>query len=145
MKGFYITILLLLMGLGISAATHSAWSSSLCWDAIGSTACQVGIENHTLAPLPAGISGFSIIPNPASSSKSISFLVKGNLSGKAELKVFDLNGKVVKTFTVSSMRTTATLSWNPSDKNGKSLPSGMYLARLKAGATSFEQKFMLLK
>ena len=119
------------------AATHSAWSSPILWD--GAT----GIQSQSLSTPTAA--GFSILPNPASGSNPVSFQIKGKLESKAELKVIDVSGKLIQSFSLAGLRAGSSVTWNPAAKNGKTLASGLYVARLKSGSTVIEQKFMLLK
>jgi hypothetical protein len=131
---------LLCLSIGAYAATHSAWSAPISWD--GGSA----IEGQSLAA-PTAIAGFSVLPNPASSSKSVCFQLQGRLEGKTDgwLKIYDVNGKQLQGFSLAGLHSAGSVTWTPRDKNGTPLPSGVYLARLKAGAVTFEQKFMLLK
>jgi hypothetical protein len=128
------------LSIGAYAATHSAWSAPIAWD--GPTA----IEGTSLAA-PTAVTGFSVVPNPAVSSKSVCFQLQGKLEGKTDgsLKIYDVNGKQLQVFSLAGRHAASSVTWIPQDKNGKPLPSGIYLARLKAGSVSFEQKFMLLK
>jgi hypothetical protein len=120
------------------AATHSAWSSPIPWDA------ATAIEGQSLAA-PSGVTGFSILPNPASASHAVCFQVQGKLDARAELKIVDVNGKLMQSFPLAGAASGGIVNWNPGVKNGKPLASGIYLARLKSGKASIEQKFMLLK
>jgi hypothetical protein len=134
MKQTAIIIVIAMMAAAVNAATHSAWSAPIAWD--GPTAIE-GASLNT----PAVVTGFSILPNPASSGKNVCFQVSGNLGGRAELKIFNVYGGLVKGFTLAG----ATVQWRPVDKAGKPLASGVYVAKLTAGSVSLEQKFMLLK
>jgi hypothetical protein len=120
------------------AATHSAWSSPIPWDS------GTGIQGTSLNG-PATALGICVLPNPASASHAVCFQVKGKLAPRAELKIVDVNGKLVQSLPLGGLRSGGAVTWNPSGKNGTSLSSGVYLARLKSGTASIEQKFMLLK
>jgi hypothetical protein len=138
-KNFFLTLYCAAVTVGASlAATHSAWSSPIPWDS------GVGIEGTSLNG-PATALGFAIQPNPASVSHAVRFQIQGTLDARAELKIVDVNGKLVQSLPLAGLRSGGAVTWNPSGKNGKSLASGVYLARLKSGTASIEQKFMLLK
>jgi hypothetical protein len=129
---------LILLPLGAFCATHSAWSSPIPWDS------GVGIEAASLG-VPTAVLGLSVLPNPASVSHAVCFQVQGKLDARAELKIIDVNGKLVQSLPLAGLPSGGMVNWNPGVKNGKPLASGVYLARLKSGKTSIEQKFMLLK
>lgn len=129
---------LLLAAIAPYSATHSAWSTPIAWDA------GVGIEGTSLSG-PATALGISVLPNPASASHAICFQIQGKLDTRAELKIVDVNGKLVQSLPLAGLTSGGTVNWNPSGMNGTPLASGIYLARLKSGKASIEQKFMLLK
>ena len=126
------------LAVGSYAATHSAWSSPILWD--GPTAIEGASLNGPSAAL-----GFAILPNPASASQAVCFQVQGKLDARADLKIMDVTGKLVQSLPLAGLRSGGTVTWSPVGKNGKPLASGIYLARLKSGTASIEQKFMLLK
>jgi hypothetical protein len=132
----------ILAGLGCltalaGAATHSAWSSPIPWDS------GVGIEGTSFNG-PAAALGLSVLPNPASTFHAVCFQVQGKLGARAVVEILGVNGKIIQTLSLTG-QSGNTVSWKPAGFNGKSLASGVYLARLKSGSTVIEQKFMLLK
>lgn len=112
----------------------------------GSYRIQVGfggtpVENGTLPALTA-ISG--IRPNPFNPSTEIAFEL--DTPGPVRLEVYDLKGSLVRTLVSSHMdagphRT----KWNGLDRNGRAVPSGVYLARLRANQVDLMEKMVMLK
>jgi len=96
-------------------------------------------------------------PNPFNPSTTLTFQLP--VAGFVELEVFDINGRSVgarlpRPYTVgfgeSRKSLTTDLHWYPPGTHnilfdGTGLPSGVYLARLKAGNWSQVQKLVLLK
>jgi hypothetical protein len=128
----------LLAAMATYGATHSAWSAPLALDS------GVGIEGTSLNS-PAAAPEISVLPNPASASHAICFQIRGKLDARAELKITEVNGKLVQSLPLGGLRSGGALNWSPVGKNGKPLASGVYLARLISGTASTEQKFILLK
>jgi len=83
-------------------------------------------------------------PNPFTRSTTIQY----QLARKAnvELKVFDVTGRSVITLAKGVQKAGFySIPWRGSDKNGKSLPSGVYFLRMKAGNFKATQKMLLLR
>jgi hypothetical protein len=138
MKRTALIIVVAITAAAANAATHSAWSAPISWD--GPSALE-GTSLNT----PVVVTGFSILPNPVSSTKNIRFQIMGKPEGRAELKIFNVHGGLVQGFTLAGMGNGGAVQWRPVDKAGKPLASGVYLAKLTSGSVSLEQKFMLLK
>jgi hypothetical protein len=83
-------------------------------------------------------------PNPFNPVCAIQYDIAS--AGRASLKVFDVNGSVVRTL-VDGWREPGTYSavWDGRDDTGKQLPSGVYLLRLEAGDVVAMGKAVLLK
>ncbi|MDZ7767028.1 MAG: FlgD immunoglobulin-like domain containing protein [Melioribacteraceae bacterium] len=70
-------------------------------------------------------------PNPFNPSTTITFSLP--LSGKVELKIFDLLGREVKTLANTEMRAgNHTIEWNGKGNKGNELSSGVYFYTLKS-------------
>ncbi len=62
------------------------------------------------------------------------------------LKVFDLVGREVATLVNEvKERGTHTVQWSGKNEYGKELPSGMYIAQVRAGGSVKNTKMMLLR
>ena len=68
-------------------------------------------------------------PNPFKTETTITFSM--DEKGKAQLQVFDLNGKLVQTITNKELQKgKSEFKWNGTDKNGKRLQPGIYMIHL---------------
>jgi hypothetical protein len=80
----------------------------------------------------------SVFPNPSSSYFNFNFLLTGNVvPDEFTLIINSLEGAVQQKFDLDDLSDfhigTNTLIWEPRDSGGNSLPSGMYLFRMKLG------------
>jgi hypothetical protein len=97
----------------------------------------VSDPQHALE-IPSSIT-LSAYPNPFNAVTRLHF----NLArtGRVDLQVFDLNGRLVETL--------ASKTFNAGEHeirfDGKNLATGVYLARMQSGSFSATQKLMLIK
>jgi hypothetical protein len=75
---------------------------------------------------------FSVYPNPAAGSLNISFNIKEQV--KTEIKVFDLQGKLIKTL-LNTYKSPGKykLRWDTTDNEGSYVKPGTYFIRIKTG------------
>ena len=85
-------------------------------------------------------------PNPFNPTTTISFSVAQTLSF-VKLEIFNIKGQKVKTFTSfpNGGLGTRSVVWNGVDEFGKSVGSGIYFYKLKAGDYQKARKMILLK
>ncbi len=87
---------------------------------------------------------FQNYPNPFNPSSTITYSLKQNTS--ASLRIYDLQGREVKTLVDSDQRAgTHGVEWDGTDNLGKPVSSGIFVYRLAAGAFSKSAKMMLLR
>lgn len=104
---------------------------------------STALEDETLVP-GALISNVSNHPNPFQAKTSISFTLA--FPSHLKLDVYNLRGqKVFSTGTQSLGKGEHSLEWNGLDQNGKKLPNGVYLYRLKSEGASRTGKTTLLR
>jgi flagellar hook assembly protein FlgD len=95
-------------------------------------------------------------PNPFNPTTTISFQVSGISSQDIELEVYNIKGQKVKDLTteanaavilsgVEGAAVKSKVTWNGTDENGRSVPSGIYYYRLKTDSASLTRKMLLLK
>jgi uncharacterized repeat protein (TIGR03803 family) len=85
-----------------------------------------------------------IAPNPFSNVTTISFSL--TQSAKVSLKVFDLNGRLIKIFADKKMMVGAhEIKWNTNNANGQPVLSGVYLLRIEAGDFTMTRKISVIK
>ncbi|MBT7311757.1 T9SS type A sorting domain-containing protein, partial [bacterium] len=83
-------------------------------------------------------------PNPFNPSTTIKFALPNN--GPANLSVFDLAGRLVKTLVSGNMNASEhTVVWNGDDNSGRKVSSGTYYYRLNAGDFTETRKMSLIK
>ncbi len=103
---------------------------------------QVGNDEPNIPP-----ETFSLIqnyPNPFNPTTTISFSVKQN-SDFVTLEIYNIKGQKVKQLVSDQLSAGQhTVVWDGKDKNGKSVTSGIYFYRLKAGKDFSKTKRMML-
>ncbi len=73
-----------------------------------------------------------VYPNPISSSTTISFSLLQ--SEKAAVVIFDLNGRLIKTFVDAQMSAGVhQIIWSAANENQSTVANGMYYLKLNAG------------
>jgi len=83
-------------------------------------------------------------PNPFNPSTTISFEIARD--GFTELKIFDINGRLVKTVYAGELSVgNHTKIWDGRNDAGSTVPSGIYLIKLKSGNFSKSVKSVLIK
>lgn len=106
--------------------------------------------DHTTDPLPAQFTLEQNYPNPFNPTTNIEFQIPpGGRSafGSVELKVYDINGRLVKTLLNEPLSAGFhSVVWNGKNDNGQRVASGLYFYQLKAGE-KFQQvrKMMLIR
>jgi hypothetical protein len=62
------------------------------------------------------------------------------------LRIYDVQGRVVKTYSLDATKHSGTITWNGTDERGRQCPAGIYFAALStAGALERREKFILLR
>ncbi|MBS4015855.1 MAG: T9SS type A sorting domain-containing protein [Candidatus Latescibacteria bacterium] len=92
------------------------------------------------------VSGFtlSISPNPFSSHTTIRFTLPA--SNQASLQIYDVTGRLIKSFTDNQQLTTNNyLTWNGKDNNNQSVPYGIYFIKLETENNRIVQKVIYTK
>lgn len=101
------------------------------------------LSTQEAEPLPVGIS-LSNYPNPFNNETVISFTAP--IGSNATLQIFDIGGRWIKTLYDGHLNPGSNgVAWDATTFDGAPLPSGLYLARLKAGQMSVSHKMILLK
>ncbi|MDO9578911.1 MAG: T9SS type A sorting domain-containing protein [Candidatus Cloacimonadales bacterium] len=123
----------------------------------------VGVEEHEIPHNSLLISHLSNYPNPFNPSTTISFSLTAKDAQDAKIEIYNLRGQKVKTFSNLQISKSPNLQitkspnhqitqssnhqvvWNGKDSSNKSVASGIYFVRLKAGEVEASQKMLLLK
>ena len=111
------------------------------------TDVTVGVRVDTLhvTGVPARAApGLTVYPNPFNPRTEVSFEL--DQAAACRLAVYDLSGRMVATlwegFREAGRQTEI---WDGSDQTGRPMPSGMYIAALRAGTYSEARKLMLAR
>ncbi|MCD4774467.1 MAG: FG-GAP-like repeat-containing protein [Candidatus Aegiribacteria sp.] len=92
-----------------------------------------------------GSFNISSFPNPFSANTTISFSVPIELAGNAELSIYDLNGRRVKTlFNEIHPAGDYSIIWDATDDLGRNSTPGIYFYRLRVGSCYGEIKKVTL-
>jgi len=82
-------------------------------------------------------------PNPFKANSSTNINVDVKEGENATLSIYNLQGKLVKTFKVG--QGSHNISWNGADTNGKACGSGIYLYKLSTQTTNQTKKMVIIK
>jgi hypothetical protein len=87
----------------------------------------------------------SIAPNPFSGFTDIGYQIKDN--NRAELRIFDVTGRLVRDFTaqLSAVGDQSSVTWHGTDGQGRRLPAGIYFVRLNTDNHKETQKIILVE
>lgn len=86
----------------------------------------------------------NVYPNPFSKMTKVTL---GNVHGAKgmELRIYDISGKSVKSFTLPFAQYTMPITWDGADDYGRKLPTGVYIAKLQTDACVRTEKIVLVK
>jgi hypothetical protein len=113
--------------------------------AVRSTKGQRG--SHALVDKSETTSSFALfqnVPNPFSATTRISYSIP--LDREVSLNVYDLTGRLVRVLVDGpSSLSPFTAAWDGKDFEGKDVPNGIYLYRLKSGEFKATKRLVLLR
>jgi flagellar hook assembly protein FlgD len=70
----------------------------------------------------------AVFPNPFTERLNIAYQANGQ--SKAELKVYDVTGRLVKQFALPSREALSQIIWDGIDDQGRAVPQGVYFLRV---------------
>jgi hypothetical protein len=86
-----------------------------------------------------GIGDLKIYPNPLQSATNVRFRVNGQQS--IDVQVVDVSGRIIRSLLSGSLQQGRhTLLWDGLDDRGRRVSSGVYMIRLREGASSLQRK-----
>jgi hypothetical protein len=101
-------------------------------------------EDDILVDCDSAVQLHGHFPNPANPNTVISFTVLEE--GKVTISIFNMKGQLIKQLTGENYAEgLQEVSWNGTDLSGKSVTSGVYFYKLKAGKKQVVRKLVLLK
>jgi subtilisin family serine protease len=97
--------------------------------------------------LPLARTGlFQNSPNPFNPSTVITFSVGGDRKAHVKLEIFDVRGRRIKTLISDNIEPGMhRLTWNGTDRHGRSVGSGIYFCRLAVEGLTMTRKMNLLR
>ncbi len=96
----------------------------------------------------------SVFPNPFNPTTTISFYLNRDITGKAEVEIFNIKGQQIKNYSIlpeqllpsyGSGNNQFSIIWNGTDNLNQPVPSGVYFCKLKYGSETVSRKMVLLK
>ena len=130
--------------------TYSGWIDSLngrpantmrIW---GKFLPPVGIEEKQISNSKYQKADVQIHPNPFRRRAEIELSIAQSAE-RTELKIYDVSGRVVKDFKLSSFVPSSVISWDGKDDSGRKLPAGVYFCRLENPADCVTRKIVKLE
>ncbi len=88
-------------------------------------------EDETVTPVTSNLIAY---PNPF--GDELSLKLESQTPGKAEIKIYNIKGQLIKTSTVIAKRGENVFNWDGKDSHGKAAPVGMYLIKVRNGGNS---------
>ncbi len=93
------------------------------------------------------ISRFTALPNPFSTTTTISFTGKLNSHELSKIKIYNIKGQIVHEFlpVAPSPGLPVSVTWDGRDETGKEVSAGLYLCKLDTKQGSYLRKIIFLK
>ena len=95
---------------------------------------------------------FSVYPNPFRTQTDIRLLIIDNryqITDDSEkitsLKIYDISGRLVKSFSSSDIGHRLSVTWRCEDQSGRAVPPGVYFATLSAGKKTAVVKLVIIE
>jgi hypothetical protein len=107
-----------------SVTADGFWVDGFAWDTPN---LALDVPSETMPPARLAL---SVAPNPVASSATISW--RGLAAERAVLQLFDVRGRLVRTFFEGAAAATGRVDWNGRDDLGRRPPRGVYWAVLRA-------------
>jgi len=103
-------------------------------------------QNSDELQIPAALKLLGNHPNPFNPSTTISFEVLEQLSGSAEIRIYNLRGQLVKILRLNiDGKGSYQILWDGHDLDGRSLASGVYFYTISLGRHSAMGKMVMAK
>lgn len=104
----------------------------------------IGIQEENLKIKMQNAKVLEVYPNPFKSKTTIHFSISANC--KALLKIYDVSGKLVKSFSIYHQQLIPRncLVWTGTNDSGNKVPAGVYICRLKTTEGTTETKEIII-
>jgi hypothetical protein len=123
-------------------ARSSGNPALLDWE-IGNLSGYIGVGASSSG---AAMSYFVVSPIPFKEHLMIKFTIR-NPKSEVSLKIYDVTGRLIKTFSLSTFHTlpATSVEWDGTDNGGKAVPQGIYFVELKTKTSSIVRKIVKIK
>jgi peptidase C10-like protein/Spi protease inhibitor/flagellar hook capping protein FlgD len=125
----------------------ATYNYNFCIKAVVASQNSTGFQLNETTPIVNYLG--NNYPNPFNPTTTISFSLTTELTENTELIIYNLKGQKVKNLPVilslSKDKGIHTVIWNGTDDSGKTVSSGIYFYKLKAGKFEQIKKMILLK
>jgi hypothetical protein len=111
----------------------------------GSDVAETHFDGEGVALIPAQPVLFGNSPNPAVASTEIRFALPDTPGEKVSLRVYDANGRRVRTFDRGFSPGLNQVVWNGADERGRPVGAGVYFYRLEVGSLRFTRSMVLVR
>ncbi|MCX7995611.1 MAG: T9SS type A sorting domain-containing protein, partial [candidate division WOR-3 bacterium] len=105
---------------------------------------NVGIEAKCENNLTNSLS-FAVLPNPFQGRCLIKIQIPDQAGQNFNLEIFDVSGRIVKSFNPRIQNQETFIIWDAKDDAGFRLPSGIYFIKLETGNLMMVEKVVLLQ
>lgn len=123
-----------------SNATNARIGDSLGVGTIVNDDVNVGVDGD----VPAHPYFAAAFPNPFRASSTLEFGL--SRTGPLTLRVYDISGRQVRVLRDGTMAAGRhRLSWNGADDQGRALPAGLYLVRMRTAEVTFTRRISLVR
>jgi len=85
---------------------------------------------------------FTATPNPFRTRTDIRLQITDNSLEMATLRIFDILGQLVKSFSLTDIGHPSSVIWSGDDEAGHTVPAGIYFCRLSSGSQSEVRKLI---
>jgi len=97
-------------------------------------------------PNPAPVTPYlTLTPNPARNKTDIRWQITDNATRITKLQIFDIKGRLVKSFSSPDIGHPSSVTWFCTDQSGRNVPAGIYFVRLTAGEFTKVEQAVILK
>ncbi len=134
------------IGTGVSITQYYYWTHLGSGMVPKYSAQVIGIEEESEV-LDIDLMGKALLvaPNPFSSATKILFAV-AQWADIAEIKIFDITGRLVKRFEFENLQTDVNqIMWNGTDELGRRLPGGVYFCEFTNGDKTEIEKVIFIR
>ena len=128
---------------GSGGVNSEDWKRPSCWGYLEVLGGPVGVKQAD-SQLPGEFRLYANYPNPFNPATTLRYDLPRQ--AKVTIRVYDVLGKLVATLVDGQKKAGSyTVQWNGRDDSGKTVPSGLYIAKMVTSDYSKSVKMLLMK